>query len=288
MSVNFSENQLNYARKKFYGNFYVIKKKLNFFDKLLNKILRINYQLKYSILNIKRKIFSLFFFSFKNKLNKKIVNFSLNLNEVSIQKYSEDLKTKNFTFIENFLSKETYEYICNNWPNINYFNHNKMIHKHYSSRKIWSIKHKFSKFKDPYNLKLYFDYILSNEFRKFYQSLVKFENKDYEIYAISSAMAPKNSFLIPHVDNIINNKENLTNYNFIYFLDGYDENPIFGGGTGFYKDNEFKEPIFTPPTIKNSLLIYNQCRDFYHGYRLIDCPKNIIRKSINFQIRAKE
>tara|TARA_B100001057_G_scaffold362511_1_gene365081 strand:+ start:4355 stop:5221 length:867 start_codon:yes stop_codon:yes gene_type:complete len=287
MAVNFSENQLNFARKKFYGKFYVTKSRLNFFDKLLNKILILIYQFKYNLVNIKRKTCRLLIFQTKNKSNKKSVNFSLNLSEVSIQKYSEDLKTKNFTFIENFLSKETYEYICNNWPSINYFDHNKKIIKHYNTRRIWSIEKKFSEFKDPYNLRLYFEFMLSNEFKKFYQNLVKFEDKEYEIRAISSAMAPQGSYLIPHIDGIIRNTEDKKNYNFIYFLNGFDENPILGGGTGFYKDNEFELPIFIPSTIKNSLVIYNQCEDFYHGFRLIDCPKNIVRKSINFQIQAK-
>ena len=288
MAVNFSENQLNFARKKFYGKLYVTKTNLNFFDKLLNKILILIYQLKFNLVNIKRKICRLSIFQLKKNSNEKNINFSLNLDEVSIQKHSEDLKRKNFTFIKNFLSKETYEYILKNWPSINYFDHNKKIIKHYNTRRIWSTEKKFSELKDPYNLRLYFEFMLSNEFKKFYQSLIKFEQKQYEIRAISSAMATRGSYLIPHIDGVIKNTAGKKHYNFIYFLDGFDENPIVGGGTGFYKDNEFKLPIFIPSTIKNSLIIYNQCEDFYHGFRLIECPKNIVRKSINFQIEEKE
>jgi len=39
MGISFSENQLNYARKKFYGKFYVTKVNLSLIDKLINKIL---------------------------------------------------------------------------------------------------------------------------------------------------------------------------------------------------------------------------------------------------------
>ena len=63
------------------------------------------------------------------------------------------------------------------------------------------------------------------------------------------------------------------------------QNPTLGGGTGFYKDNEFQSPIFIPRTIRNSLIIYNQSENFYHGFKTIDCPKTIYRKAINFQIK---
>ena len=98
-------------------------------------------------------------------------------------------------------------------------------------------------------------------------------------------MASNGSFLIPHIDGVFKNTQTKQHYNFIYFVDGYDENPILGGGTGFYKDNEFKLPIFVPNTIKNSLVIYNQSESFFHGFRTIDCPKEIYRKTVNFQIR---
>mgnify|MGYP001220617321 CR=1 FL=1 len=75
MAVNFSENQLNFARKKFYGNLYVTKTNLNFFDKLLNKILILIYQFKFNLVNIKRKIFRLSIFQPKKILMKKILIF---------------------------------------------------------------------------------------------------------------------------------------------------------------------------------------------------------------------
>ena len=46
MAVFFSKNQLNYARKKFYGKFYVIKDDLNLIDKLINKFLIYIYLVK--------------------------------------------------------------------------------------------------------------------------------------------------------------------------------------------------------------------------------------------------
>jgi len=56
MAVKFSENELNYARKKFYGNLYVTDVPLSFFDKLINKLLIYFFLFKYSLVNLKRKI----------------------------------------------------------------------------------------------------------------------------------------------------------------------------------------------------------------------------------------
>ena len=285
MAAKFSKNQLDFARKKFYGRFYIIKENLSFIDKLINKALIYFYLIKYTLINFKRKIYRLVGSFLNQKVDQKIISFSINLNEKSVQKISDDLKHKNFSFIENFLSEESYKYLINNWPNINYFNHNKQIIKHFNAKVEWPIKDLFFKFGESNEIKNFCSFLLSTEFKKFYDNLVSFEKKNYEICAISSSMAPKGSYLIPHVDGVLKNNETQQHYNFIYFLDGYDQNPIFGGGTGFYKDNEFKFPIFTPRTIKNSLVIYNQSEDFYHGFRTIECPKDIYRKTINFQIK---
>lgn len=289
MATNFSENELNYARKKFYGKLYVIKPNLNIFDKILNKILINIFLLKISLLNFKRYIFKTASSKIKKKNDDKNFNFSYSLDGNSIEKASNDLKLKNFTFVENFLSPESYKYLNDNWPNINNFKHHNQIIKHFSSgfrhKKENSIEKTFNRFNNFFALRKFYEYLLSSEFNKFYNKLISFENDSYELDAISSKMASKDSYLIPHIDGVFKKDKKSQHYNFIYFLDGHDENPDFGGATGFYKDNEFKSPIFIPHTIKNSLVIYNQCHDFYHGFKAIDCPKGIYRKTVGFQIR---
>lgn len=288
MAIQMSENQLNYARKKFYGEFYITKTKLKFIDKLINKILINLYLFKYTVINFKRKTLRIIYILINKKSYQKISNFKISLNRDSIERISNELKLNNFTFIENFLHEESYKYLLNNWPNINYFDHNKQIIKHYNSKSEWSYKKSFLNFNYSNELRNFYNYILSKEFKKFYSDLVNFEKKDYNVWAISSSMASNGSYLIPHIDGIKNNSSENRHYNFIYFVDGYDENPVLGGGTGFYKDNEFQSPIFTPRTIKNSLVIYNQSENFYHGFKTIKCPKNIYRKTVNFQIKPTQ
>ncbi len=288
MAINFSENQLNYARKKFYGKLYITKPNLSIIDKIINKILIQIYLFKFTLVNCKRWIFKTTYSTINLKNKQKIIIFSHNLNEDLIEKASNDLKNKNFTFIENFLSPESYNHLLENWPNINYFRHHKQIIKHFSSgfrhKKESSIDQTFSKSKHLLVLRKFYEYLLSNDFNHFYNKLVNFEGDKYEVSAISSKMAQKDSYLIPHIDGIFKKEEKSQHYNFIYFIDGYNKNPDLGGATGFYKDNEFKTPIFIPHTIKNSLVIYNQSHYFYHGFKTIDCPKGIYRKTIGFQI----
>ena len=291
MATSFSNNQLNQSRKKFYGQLYIIKDNLNFLDKLINKILIFLYLFKYSLINIKRTIFRLLYIPFKLKPDNKIMNITINLDKNSIQKTSNDLRQNNFAFVENFLSTESHKYLLNNWPNINYFKHVKKIIKHYNIAFAYSpkqpINKTFGKFNHSYELRKFYELLLSNEFKKFYSNLVNFENENYELWAINSTMAPNDSYLVPHIDGINKNREIKQPYNFIYFLDGYEENPSLGGATGIYKDNEFKLPILIPSTIRNSLLIYNQSENFYHGFKTIECPKGICRNTISFQIKPK-
>ena len=91
-------------------------------------------------------------------------------------------------------------------------------------------------------------------------------------------MAGENSYLIPHQDTMMNDKEIV---NVIFFIDG-GLNSEFSGGTGIYEDNEFKKPIFIPTTVKNSAIIYNSRRNFFHGFDII--KEKTLRKAVSFQL----
>ena len=90
MAILMSENQINYARKKFYGKIYATKSDLNLIDKIINKILINIYLLKYTLVNIKRKIFRKLN-NFVNIDNSKSISFKINLEKNSINKISDNL-----------------------------------------------------------------------------------------------------------------------------------------------------------------------------------------------------
>lgn len=290
MATSFSKNELKYARKKFYGRFHSYDNS-SIFQKIINFTLTRIYKARFTLLNLKRKILRAIKVTFlKKHYAHKDIQFKINLEKDKIQNISEKLKANNCVFVENFLSKENHEFLINSWPCINHFNHNKKITAHYNSSfshidATSSIEKVFDKYPKNFGLRKFYEFLYSYEFAEFFNRLLKFENRNFKLWAISSTMASNNSYLAPHKDGIANDKKIEHPYNFIYFLDGYEKNLSSCGATGIYKDNEFKFPILVPNTIKNSLLIYNQSDDFYHGFQTIKCPKDIFRKTINFQIK---
>ena len=275
MSIKFSENQVNRARKKYYGKFYFTED-LNIAKIIINRILIIFFNLKIFFINLKRKIFSLFIIKFKKfTKNNVITNYQLNILQPDLSRYSLDLEKNNFTFIENFFTNNAYESLLKNWPNINFFSQNTNILKSYS--------HGFKDYNDFYNqeLKKIFSFVKSPELENFVNQLLIFEKQKYYNYSMGLTMAGNNSYLVPHIDGVQENRSKT--YNFIFFVDGNDLDPSLSGATGLYLDNNFEKPFFVPTTLKNSVLVYNSTSEFYHGFNFTSLQKNIYRKTINFQ-----
>ena len=288
MATSYSQNEFNILCKKLYGKFFIIKANRSITDKLINKILISIYLFKYTLLNTKRNIYNFFSFIFDKKKNETInFNFSINLNDDCIKKSSRELQSKGYLFIENFLEEESYKNLLKSWPDINYFYHVKKITKHYNvgfeykGNNLSKIFSNFGKFNGFYKA---YEFLISNEFKKFSNKLLSFENENYAISDISSSMATNGANLICHQDGIINNAEIKNPYKCIYFVDGYEKNLTLGGATGLYNDNNFNSPIFIPKSIKNSLILFANSKQFYHGFKMIDCPKGVYRKTINFQL----
>ena len=112
----------------------------------------------------------------------------------------------------------------------------------------------------------YYDFIKSKTFKKFIDK-INYNKFNFICTSINATSAKRNSFLIPHVDTIADDENNKFTINCIHFIDGNDNDVEFSGATGIYQDNEFKEKIFIPNTLKNSLLIYNSKINFFHGFQ---------------------
>ena len=286
MATSFSTNEFNILCKRFYGKFYIIRANKSFTEKLINKIFRYIYLFKFTLLNIKRKIFRVFSFNLSKKNEIKDFNFSIYLDDSYIEKASQELQSKGYFFIENFFEEKSHENLLKSWPNINYFDHVKKITKHYNvgfqyrGNNFTKIFTNFSKYNGFYKA---YEFLISNELKKFCNKLLLFENQNYLISDISSSMATDGATLTCHQDGIINS-EKKNPYKCIYFVDGYEQNPILGGATGLYNSNNFDSPIIIPKSIRNSLIIFANSKQFYHGFKTIDCPKGVYRKTINFQL----
>ena len=293
MAVGFSQNELNYARKKFFGNLYKFGTS-NFFRKIINYFLTRKYYFKFSLVNFKRYLVrNMILIFFQRKLHAQDVKFNVNVDNLDKIKDTEKLKNDEFIFLENFLEEDCYYKLLKSWPDINHFNHNKKITAHYDSnfkfeKNFSTVDSIFKKYPKNFIMRKFYEFLCSTEVEKLLNQFVMFEKKNYEVVGILSSMATKNAYLIPHQDGVTKDGKTKDSYNFIFFLDGYDKDPALSGGTGIYKDNEFKYPLLVPKTLKNSVLVYKSSSSkFYHGFKSIECPSNFFRKVLTFQIHKK-
>ena len=88
MAVGFSQNELNYARKKFFGNLYKFGTS-NFFRKIINYFLTRKYYFKFSLVNFKRQLIrNIILTFFKRKLHVEEVKFEVNIDKLNIEESS--------------------------------------------------------------------------------------------------------------------------------------------------------------------------------------------------------
>ena len=169
MATGFSKNELNYARKKYYGKFHVFDENNNILQKLINFSLTRTYYTKYTILNAKRKIFKLIKILFLKEKELENFNFNVNLSDETIQKISNELKTKDYTYAENFLSEESYQFLLKSWPDINHFNHIKKVIKHYNAgfkydHETISLEKTFKAYPEKFGLSQFYKFLISEKF----------------------------------------------------------------------------------------------------------------------------
>ena len=96
---------------------------------------------------------------------------------------------------------------------------------------------------------------------------------------IFSTIAKKDSYLIPHKDKVNFNNEIDGSFNVSFFIDGENNFPEKSGALGLYEDNYFGKSIFIPKNLKNTLLIYDTKKNFFHGFSRI--KEGGYRKTIN-------
>lgn len=276
---------------KAYCNAYYIPNFKNVLIKKIFKVLLIKIISIYRvIISYIKKIFLKLLLTFMKSNNEK--NSIITIKKIDFENKSEELKKNGWCYIENFLDDKSYENIKKNWPNNIFFKFKNNPIKFYYigleylgflpgkyldyDKKIISLH--------PY-LKHYYNYILSNEFSEFINKLVN-DKINFQCYSIACSSAWPKSFLAPHIDTISVDDDINKTLNCIHFVDGNDDDVEFSGATGIYEDNEFKKKIFIPKSLKNSLLIYNSKKNFYHGFDIM--KKKNYRKTVMFQFFKKD
>ena len=278
MAVEINFEQKDIANKNLYGKFYSSNSKIRFFSILINKFLEIKLWIKVFSINIVRK--------FKRKIYSNVIPYESNtIIRTSLsnnyKKIKDDIENKGYIFLKNFINENYYFNLKKSFPKTYELNKSKNSHKNYDIGYIY-LKDRFNPiFQRKNYFSNFYDFIKSEEFEKEVSKIFNYKNNFFCQNFVTS-FATKNSFLIPHKDSLSEERKDL-NLNFIYFIDGNDENIEFSGGTCIFNDNNGKEILLCPSTLKNSVLIYDNTRNFFHGFKIL--KKNCFRKAVTFQFR---
>lgn len=286
MAINYSKNEINKALEIFLGKYYpkienIILQRILIF--LFTKI----FLIKWSIFNYKQALLQ----NFIKYRNSSIQKFELN-KKVDFTKNYHELNNKGYTFVRDFFEKDSYEILLKSFPNFINFKHINKITKNYFTCYHYDNKTDFKEIKNiKYNNEFgsFIEHLGSQKFISDLEDLLFKQKENYKLNNFLCTYKKEGSYLIPHMDSIFDQtKEN--SYNFIYFIDGNDEFPEFSAGTGIYADNEFKEPLVLPDTLKNSCLIFkaSNTNKFFHGFERVKaggfakvCTFFYVSKNIN-------
>ncbi len=224
----------------------------------------------------------------------KDIQLGRNLNESNIFKYKEQFKSVGYTFIEDFFSRETHDQLCDFFPDQVFFNAPRNGAKYYfwSEESRWVNNDENTTFKASRG-KVFFDlYPAYKELYRFLQSEEMSKkvkeitgSKNAHLHSIALTRAEEGSYLAPHLDTVAKKGKpgDKIMMNFIYFLLAGGASPEDSGGTGLYHDNEFKEPVFIPPRIRNSALLYDSIEQYNHGFNTM--AQGSFRWAIVFQFK---
>ena len=276
MAVELNPEQKIIAYRNLYGKFYRANDNNNFFSYIINKFLNFKLRIKIYSINIVRKFKRLIYE--KNCFYDEKITINTSLSK-SYNQIKNDIEKKGYIFLTNFINQEYYDKLLDSFPEIHELNKSKSPLKNYDMGYIYLKDRHNPSFKNKNYFSNFYDYIRSKKFQK--EVSMIFDNQ-YNFFCknILTSIATKSSFLIPHKDSLSKERKDI-NLNFIYFIDGYDKNIEYSGGTFISKDNNGNKILLSPLTLKNSVLIYDNTRDFFHGFRIL--KENCYRKAITFQ-----
>ena len=270
MAINYSNKQYERALKIAYGKYYP-KNRRDFGNKLLGFVLYYFTNFKWSLFNFKNYLIQ-FFYRVENSYQN--TNFDINKN-IFFEEHSNNLKNKGYTFIEDFLDKNSHDILLKKFPKFSNFRRSKKITKNYFF--CYNFKHnmKVSEIKNiNYNqeYKKFIQFLSSEKFIQILNNCLFKDKVEFFLANYSNSYKKSGSFLIPHMDSVSNSNSLTKNsYNLIYFIDGNNEFPKYSAGTGIYADNDFKKPLLEPSTLTNSCLIYktDTSGNFFHGFEKV-------------------
>lgn len=273
MPLNMSEKQLASAYIYCLGNLYGK-------NEFLNKILFYIFKLKVLLKNIFIKIF------YKDNVHIEKYNFE-NIKVANFDQAKDSLSSKGYYFFNDFFDDVTYKKLLKNWPSLKKFNLMPDPLKYYFIGRDMIAVNNDGKIIGNKYYKIYenfYKYLFSKNFLSEINKITD-GNDRYVIRSVLLSYVFPGSFLIPHQDSVSESIFKPT-YNFIYFLEGNDEEIEYSGRTGIYNDKDFEKPLFIPKSLNNTCLLYTSNNSQFHGFKRV--KEKCYRKALTFNIWPKD
>lgn len=211
----------------------------------------------------------------------------------NFEKQKKHYHDNQWAFVTNVFEEEFYQDILNHWPSINYFSPPSTYSKCYNSGFYWRDKTNEA-YDSPDNIAKTCPKFL--ELYPWYKKLMTYFSSEHFVGRISDftgkEMVFSNSvmtdsgpgaFVATHMDSVKGDITTRDRLQLVFFING-GEVPNTGELT-LTKDNEWSDIIFRPPSVKNTMLIFNKSAEFFHGFKPI--KKGAFRWAIGAGYRTK-
>ena len=184
-----------------------------------------------------------------------------------------------WAFVQEFFTAEVFEAVQTNWPGLRWFQHKGDPTKSYDFGPRWTKRSKT--YVRGINPAFYsgFESLCSDDFARRVTDFCG-DGRSRVTGGPTAVWARQGSHLLPHLDDMSKFESSVVNI--IIFVEGTAPS-IESGGTSLFYDNTYEKPMFIPPSLTNSALIYSTGSEFYHGFPRVARGKFSKRIVLNFQ-----
>ena len=182
---------------------------------------------------------------------------------------NNDLATKGFLFVDNFIDARSYKLLLQNWPKKRWFEPLRFHQngKSYDSGLRWN----YAKSRFDISIKqnpAIFDLYIQFKSQEFCNNLTAISNDGIkrQNFSLLLTQSYSHSYLTPHQDSIgPDTKVNKSLINVIYFVEANGEG-WEAGGTSIFADATFNKPVLVPRNLNNTALLYRTSHQVWHGF----------------------
>jgi len=175
------------------------------------------------------------------------------------------LREQGWTYIPEFFSPDTHQMLLNEWPRLSLFSPPRLdLAKSYDTLPFsWShTRRPVSPSISPVVYSI-FELLFNRETAHLVTNLAG-DGIPRVAANVGLSWARHHHYLLPHRDS--NSEGDGSWVNFIIFIDGKKEEPLFSGGTSIFRTNRYDEVIFSPLSLRNTSICYDTRGSFYHGF----------------------